>query len=428
MTRSGKTFVGFGFGPIQSGLFTYEAQRSGNFKRFVVSEIDETLVAAVGANGGRCRINIARRDRIDHHTLEGVELYDPNQAAGREALAAAIAESDEMATALPSVGAYDTGGRASVVSVLAGGLSQRTASLPTILYAAENHNRAAEILTAKLASRGVPGLEHFQALNTVVGKMSGVITDPGAIKTLGLATIAPGVRRAILIEQFNRILISRVRLPGHRRGIGVFEEKDDLLPFEEAKLSGHNAIHALIAYLAELRGLTTIAEAGRDGRIMAAARKAFIEESGPALIARNAETGDELFTAEGYRAYAEDLLDRMVCPFLNDLVSRVGRDHVRKLGYNDRLFGTMRLALAAGVEPVNLALGAAAAVVSMIKRQDELAASAAVTPLPQNSDELAAGTLRAALKSIWAEDADSLADELVRLTWHAVEKLRDGRW
>ena len=32
------TFVGFGFGAIQAGLFLYEAYRSGNFGRLVVAE------------------------------------------------------------------------------------------------------------------------------------------------------------------------------------------------------------------------------------------------------------------------------------------------------------------------------------------------------------------------------------------------------
>jgi len=34
-----KTFVGFGFGAIQAGLFLYEAYQSGNFGRLVVAEV-----------------------------------------------------------------------------------------------------------------------------------------------------------------------------------------------------------------------------------------------------------------------------------------------------------------------------------------------------------------------------------------------------
>ena len=52
-------FVGFGFGPIQSGLFVKEAYESGNFSRIVVSEIDAGLVQAVRGNGNRYYVNVA---------------------------------------------------------------------------------------------------------------------------------------------------------------------------------------------------------------------------------------------------------------------------------------------------------------------------------------------------------------------------------
>jgi hypothetical protein len=83
-------------------------------------------------------------------------------------------------------------------------------------------------------------------LNTVIGKMSGVITDPLQLHALGLTPITPEAGRAFLVEAFNRILISRIHFdtPGFQRGIQAFIEKDDLLPFEEAKLFGHNATHA----------------------------------------------------------------------------------------------------------------------------------------------------------------------------------------
>ena len=47
----------------------------------------------------------------------------------------------------------------------------------------------------------------------------------------------------------------------------------------------------------------------------------------------------------------------MVNPFLRDPVARVTRDPVRKLGWDDRLLGAMRLALDAGVQPGILAQG-----------------------------------------------------------------------
>jgi mannitol-1-phosphate 5-dehydrogenase len=424
--------VGFGFGPIQSALFLYEAYRSGNFAAFTVADVDRELVDAVRATGGRYTVNIARPDGIDRFTVEGVEAHDSRSPEGRRAIVQAVAASDELATALPSVAVYAEGGESSVADLLAAGLAARQAAglpsegRPTIVYTAENHNRAAEILEEHLRERApAEALAGLQVLNTVIGKMSGVTTDLPSIRRLGLATLTPDIPRAVLVEEFNRILISRVRLPGFRRGIEVFQEKEDLLPFEEAKLYGHNAIHALIAYLAELKGCLTIAEAGKDPWIMEVARRAFIQESGAALIRRHAGLGDSLFTPEGYAEYAEDLLRRMVNPHLNDQVERVGRDHARKLGFEDRLYGTMALTLEAGIEPRDLALGAAAGVLSLVRRR----AAPAGLRLPAGEQELDEAGLGGLLRDLWGDAAQkpaqvALAARLIGLTVGALENLR----
>ncbi len=416
-----KTLVCFGFGPIAGGLFVYEAYRSGNFDRFIVAEVDAELVDAVGSSGGRYTVNIAHQEGIEPFTLEGVELLNPTEPGDRRKLLEAIAASDEWATCLPSVDFYDRGA-ASVSRLLAEAVQSRNHPLPTVIYAAENHNHAAEILARSL--RDALGTERpeIQALNTVIGKMSGVIRSQDDMQRLHLAPVCPGLDRAILIEEFNRILISRIKHEGFQRGIEVFREKQDLLPFEEAKLYGHNAVHALIAYLADVRGLETIAQAGKDADIMACGRQAFLDESGKALIHRHSHLKDELFTPAGFQAYAEDLLERMVNPYLNDLVSRVGRDHRRKLGYDDRLFGTMRIALEAGVEPVCLARGAAAGIVSMVRRRDEL--TQAPQALPGSEADLNDQRVSQLLEQLWAGQADERAQELIDLTCSGLEWIK----
>jgi len=154
-------------------------------------------------------------------------------------------------------------------------------------------------------------------------------------------------------------------------GIGVFIEKDDLLPFEEAKLYGHNAIHALLGFIGLLKGYTKMTELTSDAPLMHVAREAFLRESGTALIRRHAALGDELFTEAGYRHYADDLLQRMTNPYLADTTARAARDVVRKLGRQDRIFGTMSLALEHGIEPANLALGAMAGIALLLANAAE---------------------------------------------------------
>ena len=99
-------------------------------------------------------------------------------------------------------------------------------------------------------------------------------------------------------------------------------------------------------------------EIGSEADLMDKARKTFLGEAGPGLIKAYGSVGDELFTESGFAAYAEDALLRMVNPFLRDPVDRVTRDPARKLGWEDRLLGSMKLARAAGVTPEGLAEGA----------------------------------------------------------------------
>jgi len=368
-----RTFVGFGFGPIQAGLFLYEAFRSRSFGRLVVAEVVPEIVGAVRGAGGLFSVNIAHPNRIENAEIGPLEIVDPGSEPGRGRLVEAVAEGEEIATAVPSVQFYTSPSPGSIHRLLAQGLRRKAATRgpQAIVYAAENHNHAAEMLEESVLAE-IPEDERARVstsvrfLNTVIGKMSGVVSDPDEIRLQGLATITPGGHRAFLVEAFNGILISKIRFAGagvappFQRGIKVFEEKDDLLPFEEAKLYGHNATHALAAYVGAMRGVERIGDLAKYPDIFAFLRAAFIYESGEALVRKHAGK-DALFTHEGYREYADDLLARMVNPFLHDSVERVGRDPQRKLGWDDRLVGTLRVAIGQGVKPSRYAFGAAAA-------------------------------------------------------------------
>ena len=60
-----RRFVGLGFGAIQSGLFVYEADRTGDYAPPLVIDVRADLVAGLRADGGHFRVNIARADRVD---------------------------------------------------------------------------------------------------------------------------------------------------------------------------------------------------------------------------------------------------------------------------------------------------------------------------------------------------------------------------
>jgi len=169
-------------------------------------------------------------------------------------------------------------------------------------------------------------------------------------------------------------------------------------------------VHALLGYLARLRGYEVMSRIGDDARLMELGRAVFLQESGAALIRRHASTGDRLFTSKGWAAYADDLLRRMVNPWLFDRVDRIIRDPARKLAWDDRLFGTMRCALEAGISPRGMALGAAAAV--------EYAE-------PQAGRN---GGARAYLRGLWGEaSADPARESCLRLVEEAAPRLQEWR-
>jgi len=364
-------FTGFGFGPIQGGLFVKEAFQSGNFRRIVVSEIDAELVNAVRANKGSYYINVAKSDGIEILQIDNIELLNPDVTADRRILLQALTQSTEVATCLPSVSFYESGEANSIASLIAEGLKNNSARA-TIIYTAENNNHAAEILE-KAAGRKIaaPSQDKVQFLNTVIGKMSRVVTDPSEIAELKLKTIAPGIERAFLVEQFNRILVSRTKIAGFKPGIEIFIEKDNLLPFEEAKLYGHNAIHSLLGFIGAAKGARSMTELKDDKALMQIGRDAFLKESGAALIRKYAYFGDELFTEAGYKDFAEDLLARMTNPYLGDTIDRVTRDVVRKLEMDGRIFGTMQLSMEYSIEPKNMALGAMAGIAVLMQKAEE---------------------------------------------------------
>ncbi len=372
MTFSGeRRFVGLGFGPIQAGLFVYEAARTGNYAPPLVVDVRADLVAGLRAGGGRFTLNVAHADRTEAVDVGPIEVLDSTDPGQRLAVVEAIAVADELATALPSIAFYRTAAPWSPHRLLAEALRRRSVDQPLVIFCAENHREAAaelmaavlEVLEVLDSTTRATVIARARFVDTVIGKMSGVIDDPAEIATLGLSTITPTMPQAFLVEAFDRILVSRVDPAGDpgalHPGIPVLREVDDLAPFEAAKLLGHNATHALAGFLGTLLGLERVADLERVPGAMDFLRAAFLEESGRTLRRRFGGT-DPLFTADGYAAFADDLLARMVNPHLADTVERAARDPRRKLGWDDRLVGLIRLGLAEGVPTPRYAMGVAA--------------------------------------------------------------------
>ena len=322
------------------------------------------IIEGIRANGGTYSCNIAHDDRVEFITIDGVEVFNPTQADERECLIEAIAQSGEIGSALPSFQMYDLP-PAPVARLLAEGLtrkSKRPELPPVVVYAAENDSRAATRLEAQCWDHAPAGFgDKVVFSETVIPKMCTVVQSNGRIEEEGLVPMFPGSSRALLVESYNEILVEEHVPVGFVRGISSFIEKRQLDPFAQTKFLGHNAVHAWLGYLAQSEGMLLMSEVGKRDDLMRRALQIFKKEIGPGLIHAHRQSGDPLFTEQGITTYGKDALKRMVNPFLNDPIERVTRDPVRKLGWEDRLIGAMRLSIEAGVQPVLLAEGARAA-------------------------------------------------------------------
>lgn len=357
------TFVGIGLGPIQTGIFLAGAAKGG-FDRIVIAEVNDQLKNAVNEVHS-VTINIAAADRVYQECYKGVEVYNPMIPEELEKLISAAAEADELATALPSVKFFP----ASAQWLRAGFALQPNRR--RFIYTAENNNHAAEAMEAAM---GI-SFPNTYYLNTVIGKMSGVISASER------TPLAPKASNGHLVEEFNTIYISSC--PGiEERKVKSLYVKSDLFPFEDAKLYGHNATHYLLANLGKSKNCTTMDELRNYPEFMEIARQAFINESGAAMIKKYGHLQDELFTAEGFANYANGLLERMTNPFLKDAIDRIVRDPERKLSWDDRSIGAMRLIMSQGITPCNFASGAKLAVLDWVAGADPRMKLAELWPQP----------------------------------------------
>ncbi len=327
-----KTFIGIGAGPIQTGIYVAGAAEGG-FDRLVLAEVEPTLVAALKQHHS-ITVNTAEVDRITTRTYEHIEVYNPNDPNDLPQLIEIAKDALAFNTALPATKFY---------KFCAPWMKEAFAKNPSgkrYVYTSENSTTAADDLRAAM------GVEfpYTYYLDTVIGKMSKVF----AAGESDLPTLTPGFAKGHLVEAFNTIYTSSA--PGIEEvGVKNLYAKADLVPFEEAKLYGHNANHLLLALLAAERGCTSMSEAAKYPEIVDYTLQALIQESGAALCKKYAGV-DEYFETANWSAWAQELVRRMISPLLSDAIARVARDLTRKLGWEDRIVGAARLCQTQGVD------------------------------------------------------------------------------
>lgn len=158
----------------------------------------------------------------------------------------------------------------------------------------------------------------------------------------------------VVVEKFYEWNVERASIKGEVPQIAGMNLADNLIAYIERKLFTLNTGHAITAYLGKLKGLNTIADSISDESVYAIV-KAAMQESGEGLVAKYG------FDHDAHFAYIDKIIGRFKNPHLQDDVTRVGREPLRKLSANDRLVKPTLTAREHGFATPNLVLGIGAA-------------------------------------------------------------------
>lgn len=194
----------------------------------------------------------------------------------------------------------------------------------------------------------------------------------------------------VVVESYYEWDVERSGFKGEIPVIAGMSLVDDLMAYIERKLFTLNTGHCITAYLGKINGLPTIDKAIEDEKVFAIVSAA-MKESGAGLIAKHG------FDKDKHAAYIEKIISRFKNPYLQDDVTRVGREPLRKLSPTDRLIKPLMTAVGYGLPVDHLLVGVGAALhydnsedkqsVELQTKIKEMGLRAAVAEITEISDE-----------------------------------------
>jgi mannitol-1-phosphate 5-dehydrogenase len=220
---------------------------------------------------------------------------------------------------------------------------------PLNIIICENLLHASDILKGYILAELPDSLKGY--VDSHVGFVESVVSRMVPVMTEEDRKLDP---LRVVVEAYKHLPVAKKGFVGPIPEIVGFHPYDNFEGYVERKLFTHNLGHASAAYLGYLKGYQYIYQAVADPKVRDAVNRV-LGETGKALIEKWG------FTPEEHQAHIDDLLRRFANVSLGDTVARVGRDPVRKLGPNDRIIGGAKLAISYGIEPKNICLAAAAA-------------------------------------------------------------------
>ena len=172
--------------------------------------------------------------------------------------------------------------------------------------------------------------------NTPQDRLSS-ITDRARFANSAIDRIVPGqdpdAGLNVKIESFYEWVVDETPFKPHGPPkVSAIKWVDDLVPYIERKLFTVNTGHAAAAYYGYARGKKTIAEALEDKEIHDIVHECLAETS-HLIVNKHG------ISVQEQKDYVEKIIKRISNPHLEDVVERVGRAPLRKLGRQERFVG-----------------------------------------------------------------------------------------
>jgi len=334
-----ETAVIWGAGKIGRGFIGDLFSRSGYQITFVDS--DEKLTEELGAQGSYTVYNLKSENNQEKIIIDGFRILHIGE---EPEIQKTLMESRIMAVAV-FPGAFEDTAEEIAAHIEQRRLNSAVPPLDIILCANIHHPEPQfrKFIQSFLSEEGRKYLEKN------VGIAESLIIRMAVDPTDEMKKEDPFV---VMTNGYPTLTVDKTALKNSPPEVEGIRLTENINAEEIRKMYTYNMVHAVYAYLGNLKKLTTVIQAIRDEEIQSAAAGALEEVS----LALQKEYG---FSEEEMDRWNREVLENMANPILRDTISRVGGDPKRKLQNQDRLIGPALLCRRNGIMPWYLSLAAA---------------------------------------------------------------------
>lgn len=370
--------IHFGAGNIGRGFIGYLLAKSDYEVTFV--DIAEPLVNDINKYKEYNVIILS-----DVKTEEKVKNIKAINLTDKEAVKKAVLDADLVTT---SIGANNLKSTAGLLKEV---LEERMTAndKPLDIIACENALFATDIIKETILEGASEDLKKY--LDEKVGfpnsAVDRIVPNTNAEKECPID---------VLVEDFFEWDIEKNKVKVNSKIDGA-EYTENLEPYLERKLFMLNGAHATVAYLGYLKKYEYIHEAIMDEKI----REVALSFHKECLKALNIKHGMSISSLE---EYSNKVIKRFENSYLQDVVSRVGRDPIRKLSNKDRLVSPLKLCVQYNLEYSTIAKGIAAGL--LFDSEDDPKAK-------EVQDLIRAEGLRSAIKKVCGIEEDKVIDLII---------------